>query len=116
MKKITENIKERTLNNLDECLRKLCVYDSNCIMPLLYVLVAHHEGHLVSITSSDSNNIFSNQRRHIQSILSTDNYQSDLLSQIRNSVNEDYFQDNQLKLFLISILTIMNISVIYILK
>lgn len=91
MKKITENIKERTLNNLDECLRKLCVYDSNCIMPLLYVLVAHHDGHLVSITSSDSNNIFSNQRRHILSILSTDNYQSDLLSQIRNSVNEDYF-------------------------
>lgn len=91
MNKISENIKARTLNNLDECLRKLCVYDSNCIMPLLYVLVAHHDGHLVSIISSDSNNIFSSQRRHIQSILSADNYQSELLSQIRNSVNENYF-------------------------
>ena len=59
MNKISENIKARTLNNLDECLRKLCVYDSNCIMPLLYVLVAHHDGHLVSIISSDSNHIFS---------------------------------------------------------
>lgn len=47
------NVKEAIRNNLmvelDKCLSSLIRYDVDSLMPLFYVLCAHHEGHLVSI-------------------------------------------------------------------
>ena len=47
------NVKEAVRNNLiielDKCLSSLIRYDVDSLMPLFYVLCAHHEGHLVSI-------------------------------------------------------------------
>ena len=45
------NVKEAIRNNLmvelDKCLSSLIRYDVDSLMPLFYVLCAHHEGHLV---------------------------------------------------------------------
>lgn len=83
--------KKSVLKGLDECLYKLRNYDEQSIMPLLYVLSAHHAGHLVSIVSNIEGNIFASERRHIQNIEGVDGYEGEILKGIRSSVNEAYF-------------------------
>jgi type I restriction enzyme M protein len=87
---VIENIKEGLFNQLDNCLHLLGGYEINSLMPLLYVLVAHHEGHRVSIIG-DGSNIFAG-KQHIQSVEAVDEYESDLLKRIRSSVHEAYFE------------------------
>jgi len=86
--KETDNVKKRLFDQLDVCLHDLGVYDISAVMPLLYVLVAHHEGHLVSIVGDKS--LFSGPQ-HIQSIQDVDGFESDLLRSIRSSVDESAF-------------------------
>ncbi len=89
---VNENIKEKLFNQLNICLVALGSYDINSLMPLLYVVVAHHQGHLLSIVSDGiSDNIFSGKRR-IQSVERIDGYESDLLKEIRLSVSPNYFE------------------------
>lgn len=90
MMNVKESAKERVFNQLQVCLDALGSYDINSLMPLLYVLVAHYEGHLVSIIGK-SGNLFSG-KMHIQSVEAVDGYESDLLKSIRKSVNEYYFE------------------------
>lgn len=82
--------KERLFNQLQICLDALGSYDASSLMPLLYVVVAHHQGHLVSIIG-ESGNIF-NGKMHIQPIELIDGYESVLLKEIRESVNPSYFE------------------------
>ena len=85
-----ETAKERLFKQLDDCLRALGSYDINSLFPLLYVLVAHHEGHLLSLVG-DGGNLFSG-KRHIQSIEAIDGSESELLKKIRTTVHDSYFQ------------------------
>lgn len=84
-----DNRKDLLFNQLDNCLKALDSYDKSSIMPLLYVVVAHHEGHLISIVGDSG--IFSG-KRHIQPVEVVDGFESDLLKAIRNSVNSHYFE------------------------
>ena len=72
MMNVKESAKERVFNQLQVCLDALGSYDINSLMPLLYVLVAHYEGHLVSIIGK-SGNLFSG-KMHIQSVEAVDGY------------------------------------------
>lgn len=85
-------IKERVLDGLNECLNNLKAYSENSIIPLLYVLSAHHAGHRVSIVSSSEGNIFAPEKRHIQKIESIDGFEEDILKSIGSSVSESYFE------------------------
>lgn len=76
---------------LDKCLSILGSYDIASVMPLLYVVVAHHEGHLISIPSVNPKSLFSG-KRYIQPVEVVDGVESDLLKSIRNSVNQSYFE------------------------
>ena len=58
--KIANPAKDRLFKQLDNCLRALGGYDIKSLIPLLYVLVAHHEGHAVSTTESSKNIVFPN--------------------------------------------------------
>lgn len=87
---VRENVRENLFNRLNKCLNALDNYDICSVIPLLYVIVAHHEGHLVSIVG-ENGNIFRG-KRHIQSIEALDGFESDLLKEIRTSVNEQYFE------------------------
>lgn len=82
--------KEKLFNQLQYCLDALGSYDINSLMPLLYVLVAHYEGHFVSIIGK-SGNLFGG-KMHIQPVEVVDGYESDMLKSIRQSVNEHYFE------------------------
>lgn len=88
------NVKEAIRNNLmvelDKCLSSLIRYDVDSLMPLFYVLCAHHEGHLVSIVG-EGKSLF-HGKMHIQSIEIVDGYESPLLKEIRNSVNPSFFE------------------------
>ena len=90
MMNIKGSAKERLFNQLQTCLDTLGSYDINSLMPLLYVLVAHYEDHLVSIVGK-SGNLFSG-KMHIQPVEVVDGYESDILKSIRKSVNEHYFE------------------------
>ncbi len=88
------NVKEAIRNNLmvelDKCLSSLIRYDVDSLMPLFYVLCAHHEGHLVSIVG-EGKSLF-HGKMHIQPIEIVDGYESPLLKEIRNSVNPSFFE------------------------
>ena len=88
------NVKEAIRNNLmvelDKCLSSLIRYDVHSLMPLFYVLCAHHEGHLVSIVG-EGKSLF-HGKMHIQPIEIVDGYESPLLKEIRNSVNPSFFE------------------------
>lgn len=88
------NVKEAIRNNLmvelDKCLSSLIRYDVDSLMPLFYVLCAHHEGHLVSIVG-EGKSLF-HDKMHIQPIEIVDGYESPLLKEIRNSVNPSFFE------------------------
>lgn len=87
---VKESAKDKLFNQLDICLNALGSYDINSLMPLLYVVVAHHKGHLISIVG-ESGNLFSG-KMHIQSIEAIDGCESELLKEIRLSVNPSYFE------------------------
>lgn len=87
-----ENVKERLFKILDITLNELRGYDIASLMPLLYVVVAHHEGHQLSILSKNENNIFDTSNRRIQPVRLIDGYESELLQEIYNSVNPSYFE------------------------
>ena len=89
------NVKEAVRNNLiielDKCLSSLIRYDVDSLMPLFYVLCAHHEGHLVSIVG-EGKSLF-HDKMHIQPIEAIDGYESHLLKEeIRTSVNPSFFK------------------------
>ena len=99
----TDNIRVLTLfNELHKCLDKLrgSVPETfnSLLMPLLYVLCAHHEGHLVSLVS-DGPNIFTGDKR-IQPLLdeNMDDAESDLLKRIRLSVDKRLFEGKTLQI------------------
>ena len=89
-----DNIKKQTLfNELHRCLDALRSYAdlNSLLMPLLYVLCAHHKGHHVSLVG-DYPNIFTGDKQ-IQPLQYADmtDAESDLLRRIRLSVDERYF-------------------------
>ena len=88
------NVKEAVRSNLmvelDKCLSSLIRYDVNSLMPLFYVLCAHHEGHLVSIVG-EGKSLF-HGKMHIQPIEIVDGYESPLLKEIRTCVNPSFFE------------------------
>lgn len=89
---VNKSIKEKLFNQLNTCLIALGSYDINSLMPLIYVIVAHHQGHMLSIIGAgNSDNIFAGNRR-IQSVEDVDGYESDLLKEIRQSVSPNYFE------------------------
>ena len=87
---VKENIKDKLFSQLDICLNALGSYDTSSLMPLLYVVVAHHKGHQLSIVG-ESGNIFTG-KMHIQPVELTDGHESALLKEIRESVNPNYFE------------------------
>ena len=88
---MNETIRERLFKQLDKCLSILESYNIASVMPLFYVVVAHHEGHLISIPSNNPNSLFSG-KRYIQSVEIIDGIESDLLKSIRNSVSPNFFE------------------------
>ena len=85
--------KEKLFKLLVSTLNELSAYDIASLMPLLYVLVARKEGHLLSILSMDADgNIFKSSKRRIQSVEAIDGQESDLLKEIYNSVDRSYFE------------------------
>lgn len=86
-----ENIKEKLFAQLDKCFVILGSYDIAAVMPLLYVVVAHHEGHLLTILSDNNENIFAGKKR-LYSVEANDGVESSLLKNIRSSVNSRYFE------------------------
>ena len=90
MMKIKDSSIEKLFNQLDNCLNALGSYDINSLMPLLYVIVAHHQGHLLSIIG-ESDHPFTG-KKHIQSVANVDGVESDLLREIRCAVNPHYFE------------------------
>ncbi len=87
-----DSVKERLIKNLDLTLNELRGYDIASLMPLLYVMVAHHEGHRLSIISNNETNIFDLSNRHIQSVVAIDECESELLQEIHNCVAPSYFE------------------------
>ncbi|MBR4553040.1 MAG: N-6 DNA methylase [Bacteroidaceae bacterium] len=87
---LKDNKKEILFAQLNKCFSILRSYDIAAIMPLLYVVVAHHEGHLLSIVSDNLHNIFSG-KQHIQPVEAIDGVESTLLKDIRKSVDSSYF-------------------------
>ena len=87
---VKESAKEKLFNQLDNCLNALGSYDVNSLMPLLYVVVAHHQGHLLSIIGK-SGLLFSGKMQ-IQSVEAVDGIESELLKSIRRSVDPHYFE------------------------
>ena len=87
---VKESAKEKLFNQLDNCLNALGSYDVNSLMPLLYVVVAHHQGHLLSIIGKFGL-LFSGKMR-IQSVEAVDGNESELLKSIRRSVDPHYFE------------------------
>lgn len=94
---MTENVKQQNhdllFNELNICLRNLNGYDLNNLIPLIYVLCACHQGHLLSIHSRPSNkNLFAGEW-YIEPLLDQDlnDVESPLLKEIRNSVDEKFF-------------------------
>lgn len=87
---VKDSSKEKLFNQLDNSLNALGSYDINSLMPLLYVVVAHQKGHLVSIVG-ESGNLLTG-KMHIQSVETSNGYGSDLLREIRQSVTENYFE------------------------
>ena len=87
---VKESAKEKLFNQLDNCLNALGSYDVNSLMPLLYVVVAHHQGHLLSIIGK-SGHLFSGKMQ-IQSVEAVDGIESELLKSIRRSVDPHYFE------------------------
>ncbi len=87
---VKESAKEKLFNQLDNCLNALGSYDVNSLMPLLYVVVAHHQGHLLSIIGK-SGLLFSGKMQ-IQSVEAVDGNESELLKSIRHSVDPHYFE------------------------
>lgn len=94
MKQSKEIKKELLFKELWQCFDKLRGYAdlNSLLMPLLYILCAHHEGHLVSIVG-DGGNLFTGDK-HIQPLLDADmnDAESDLLKRIRRSVDARYFR------------------------
>lgn len=92
MKEMKNSQKEILFKGVFDCLKKLRWYDTNNLMPLLYVLCAHHEGHLLSIIGSDSN-IFDHRKEvYLQPVEAIDGKESALLREIRLSVPESSFK------------------------
>lgn len=89
MMDIKETNKKKLFEDLWNCMNGLRPYGMNCFVPLLYVICAHHQGHLVSIIGTGKN-IFRGER-HIQPIEAVDGYESPLLNKIRSLVDERYF-------------------------
>lgn len=89
MMDIKENNKKKLFEDLWNCMNGLRPYGTNCFVPLLYVICAHHQGHLVSIIGTGKN-IFKGEK-HIQPIEAVDGYESPLLKKIRSLVDEKYF-------------------------
>lgn len=72
-----DSVKEKLFNHLEATLNELQGFDIASLMPLLYVLVAHKEGHILS---------------RIQPMWIVDGKESDLLKEIYQSVNPEYFE------------------------
>ena len=85
--------KNRLLVDLQKCIVLLRGYSDldSLVMPLFYILCAHHEGHLVSLVGKSPN--YLTGEKHIQPLLDAEgnNAESDLLRRIRTSVDERYF-------------------------
>lgn len=92
MSQIKNTQKSRVFNGLSDCLKKLKGYDANNVMPLLYVLCAHHEGHLLSIVGSKDNIFDFRKESRLQPIETLDGEESALLREIRSSVPDSCFQ------------------------
>lgn len=92
MDQIKDTQKSRVFNGLSDCLKKLKGYDANNIMPLLYVLCAHHEGHLLSIIGSKDNIFDLRKEANLQPIEVLDGEESTLLREIRLSVPDSSFK------------------------
>jgi len=94
MKQSSDIKKELLFKELWHCFDKLRNYaDLNfLLMPLLYILCAHHEGHLVSIVGDGANPFIGD--KHVQPLLDADmnDAESDLLKRIRRSVDARYFR------------------------
>lgn len=94
---MTENVKQQNhdllFNELNICLRNLNGYDLNNLIPLIYVLCAHHQGHLLSIHSHPSSKSIFSGEWYIEPLLDQDlnDVESPLLKEIRNSVDEKFF-------------------------
>lgn len=92
MSQVKDTQKNRVLNGLSVCLKSLKGYDANNIMPLLYVLCAHHEGHLLSIVGSKDNIFDLRKEAYLQPVETLDGEESILLKEIRSSVPESCFK------------------------
>lgn len=93
--------KNRLLVDLQKCIVLLRGYSDldSLVMPLFYILCAHHEGHLVSLVGKSPN--YLTGEKHIQPLLDAEgnNAESDLLRRIRTSVDERYFHGQTAQVF-----------------
>lgn len=92
MSQIKDTQKSRVINGISDCLKRLRGYDTNNLMPLLYVLCAHHEGHLLSIVGSKGNIFDLRREAYLQPIETLDGKESLLLREIRSSVPDSCFK------------------------
>lgn len=86
---VKEAVRYNLMVELDKCLNSLVRYDVDSLMPLFYVLCAHHEGHLVSIVG-EGESLFLG-KMHLQPIEAVDGFESPLLKKIRTSVNPSFY-------------------------
>lgn len=92
-----ENVRQKQhdllFDELTNCLNNLRGYDLSNLIPLMYVLCAHHQGHLLSIHSGSSKNIFKGEW-YIEPLLdqNLEDAASPLLKSIYNSVDEKFFR------------------------
>lgn len=94
---VNDAVKKNVTDGLISCLIKLGKlnnYTLDCLVPLLYVLCAHHQGHLLSITGSDSFNdpLGLNGRKKLQPVAAVDGEESVLLINLRETVDEAMFE------------------------
>lgn len=97
MVNVNDAVKKNVTDGLVSCLVKLGKlknYTIDSLVPLLYVLCAHHQGHLLSIVGKDAFNdpfgLKSPQR--LQSVRAIDGEESVLLQDLRETVDEKMFE------------------------
>lgn len=83
-----ESEKERIFKQLQSCLDNLGSYDINSLMPLLYVVLAVYEGHEINIVAETFS--LNDEKIRIQPNVSKDKIESDILKNIRLSVNNRF--------------------------
>jgi|GEM_PF-5341468 len=83
-----ESKKNIVIEGLDKCLKSLAGYDLYSLMPLLYVLYAHHEGYAVPIVVE---NTAFKKKWCIQPIETVNGEESPLLQEIRTHDSELFF-------------------------